>query len=382
MCWQPLFSSNDKNIIWQKINAIAKFLTHKELISNPYLMHGTIGKLLFLFHYCFELTDEECYESTSNELFHTIEKILETAICINDSTHYNSDFDNGLSGIGWTLSYLVDKKMVDLDIFEILGKVDPWICRQMIYKTQNNKIGLLNGASGIALYCLKRDDRFHKEYICRFVLELYKQIQVNQRQTIFDYSLPWGLSGCYLLLRKIEMKYIDIKYLPETIKAFEKLISKQSIRLTSTLETSSGWHQNEVGLLWTLLHIEKTRIWALEQFMKYGKLHLNRKDQELESGLYGGSFSLGHIFNHIYQLSKENNFKDIAISFFYKGFKQANYTNQNSNQKLWYTGINGIYGLHSEDILGGLAGIGLAMLATVSNKKPSWDEMLLLSIEP
>lgn len=104
-----------------------------------------------------------------------------------------------------------------------------------------------------------------------------------------------------------------------------------------------------------------------------------KHDREyLEAGLYGGSFSLGLLFNRIYRLSGCSEFRELSSDFLCRGLSHANYTDEKTGYRLWYTGINGVYGVHY-GLLGGLAGIGLVLLSAVSEKESGWDEALLLS---
>ena len=110
--------------------------------------------------------------------------------------------------------------------------------------------------------------------------------------------------------------------------------------------------------------------------------------------MYGGSFSLGHLFNRIYRLSGCSEFRELSSDFLCRGLNHANYTDEKTGYRLWYTGINGVYGVHYA-MLGGLAGNGLVHLSAdsekeshltensfaegFSEKESGWDEALLLS---
>lgn len=72
----------------------------------------------------------------------------------------------------------------------------------------------------------------------------------------------------------------------------------------------------------------------------------------LEAGLYGGNFSLGHLFNRIYRLSWLFGISGIIVRFLCRGLSHANYTDKKTGYRLWYTGINGVYGVHY-GLLGG-----------------------------
>lgn len=63
-------------------------------------------------------------------------------------------------------------------------------------------------------------------------------------------------------------------YIAELADNLENQLKCQAISLENTLNTLPGWSQSEVGTLWSLLHIPETKDRALEQWVQYGKLHL------------------------------------------------------------------------------------------------------------
>lgn len=375
---QPIFIEQDSHAIWQKINEIARILIEFESDYDPFLMYGEAGIQLFLFHRCFALNDEEYYAMVSDKYFQKIDNIHKKTLFINDSQECNAGLASGLSGIGWMLDYMIRYPMIDADLFEVMESVDPKVFRRMIYDVQEDRYDLLQGATGIALYCVNRNERFPREYLNRFVAELYKRMTLGKLNDFHDYTIPSGLSGVYLLIRKIWQKYPDMNYITEIADNLEKQLKSQEVSLKNTLTTLPGWSQPEAGVLWSLLHIPETRDRALEQWGQYGKLYLEHGHEYLEAGLYGGNFSLGHLFNRIYRLSGESEFRKFSATFFQRGLDHANYTDEKTGCHLWYTGINGVYGLHY-GMLGGLAGIGLALLAAVTGEEPRWDEAFLLS---
>ena len=375
---QPIFTETAQKNIWQRINEITLLLMKFDRDYDPFLMYGEAGIQLFLFHRCFELDDEECYAKVTDKYFQKIDNIHKKILYINDPQECNACLADGLGGIGWMLDYMIRYPMIEADLFDVMGSVDPKIFRRMIYDIQEDRYDLLQGAAGIALYCMNRNERFPREYLNRFIAELYKRMTLGKLNNIQDYSIPSGLSGLYLLVRKIRLKYPDMDYIAELADNLGNQLKCQAISLKNTSNTLPGWSQSEAGVLWSLLHIPETRDRALEQWAQYGKLHLEHDHEYLEAGLYGGSFSLGHLFNRIYRLSGCSEFRKLSSDFLHRGLSQANYTDEKTGCRLWYTEINGVYGVHY-GLLGGLAGIGLALLAAVSEKESGWDESLLLS---
>ena len=225
---------------------------------------------------------------------------------------------------------------------------------------------------------LYKSGRFAKEYLNRFVWELYKRICSNKLDGSDDFSIPTGLAGLWCVLQKLENRYFRIEYLSDIIDYLTDIfIQRKTVELTAKKGIIPGWNRSEVGLLWTRFQISQTKSQALEQWEDYGKLYLDNDDC-FEAGLYGGNFSLGHLFNRIYQQTGELQFKHFAERFFLKGLQHVNYTEPQTGYNVWNTGINNVYGFH-RGVLGGLAGIGLALLSTVSDESPDWDESLLLS---
>lgn len=376
MSWNPIFTDTLRDSTWQKIHEIASILLQADN-TDPFLMHGDIGDILFLFYYCSETGNEEYYEKATRLFFDCIDKqkpLLKTDKDIEPL----SSFENGLSGFGWCLTHFQAQEITSGEVFDTMGTVDPQILRSMIYHVQNDRYGFLQGASGIALYCLNKPDRFAEEYLNRFVWELYKRICSNKLNSIDDFSIPTGLAGLWCVLQKISDKHFRIEYLSDIINCItDILIRQKTVELTDKKGIIPGWNRNEVGLLWTRFQIPQTKSQALEQWVDYGKLYLDNDDC-FESGLYGGNFSLGHLFNRIYQQTGETKFKHFAERFFLKGLQHVNYTEPQTGYDVWNTGINNVYGFH-RGLLGGLSGIGLALLSTVSDESPDWDESLLLS---
>jgi len=165
---------------------------------------------LFLLHRCFELDDEECYDEISVRYSRQIDEIHKETLTINDPQTCNAGIADGLSGIGWMLDYMIRYPMIEADLFDVMGSADPKIFRRMIYDVQEDRFDLLQGAGGIARYCLNREERFPREYLNRFVAELHKRMELCKWNDIQDYSIPSGLSGLYLLIRKIRSKYPDM----------------------------------------------------------------------------------------------------------------------------------------------------------------------------
>ncbi len=113
----------DEKII-DRLRRIANvLLLNASFIENPGLLNGKMGIAIFFYHYT-RYTNNKIYEDYAGKL---IDEIYEE---INTSTPVN--FENGLTGIGWGIEYLVKNKFVQADTDEALGDIDSAIYRHRI----------------------------------------------------------------------------------------------------------------------------------------------------------------------------------------------------------------------------------------------------------
>src|SRR5579872_13877 len=77
-----------------------------------------------------------------------------------------TDFENGLSGIGWALEWLAQNNILHINTDEILEDIDDALYRSVVY-TSENDISLRSGDLGKLLYFLYRHNSENEGY-CLF----------------------------------------------------------------------------------------------------------------------------------------------------------------------------------------------------------------------
>jgi hypothetical protein len=120
-------------------------LLNASFIDNPGLLNGKMGIAIFFYHYS-RYKKNKIYEDYAGEL---IDEIYEE---INSSTPVN--FENGLTGIGWGVEYLVRNKFVQADTDEALADIDTSVYRNSLYRPFLLESG--NDIFGYGLYFLAR----------------------------------------------------------------------------------------------------------------------------------------------------------------------------------------------------------------------------------
>ncbi len=121
-------------------------LLNASFIDNLGLMHGKMGIAIYFF-YLARQAQNPIYEDYAGELLDEIYNEI--------STSTSFDFENGLTGIGWGIEYLVQNGFIEADTDEVLEEFDNRVFKELVYNTPRN-IGVLNGLLGIGAYFLMR----------------------------------------------------------------------------------------------------------------------------------------------------------------------------------------------------------------------------------
>ena len=133
-------------MIGDRLQRIANILLlNSSFLDNPGLLNGKMGIAIFFYHYG-RIAGKKTYEDYAGEL---VDEIYEE---INTSTPVN--FENGLTGIGWGIEYLVKNGFVHADTDEALEEVD-----NIVYSNSINRPILIDSGKdlfGYGLYYLVR----------------------------------------------------------------------------------------------------------------------------------------------------------------------------------------------------------------------------------
>ena len=144
-----------------------------------------------------------------------------------------------------------------------------------------------------------------------------------------------------------------------------------------------GWCYGDLGIamaLWqagVALHNESWKNKALEILLFAAEKRRNlEKNFVKDAGLCHGTAGIGHIFYRVWWNTKMSEFKKAADYWFEQTLKMAIFADGLAGYKAW----NGRDGWkNKENLLEGIAGIGLALLTYYYEIEPTWDECMLLS---
>jgi hypothetical protein len=238
----------DEKII-DRLRRIANLLLlNASFIDNPGLLNGKMGIAIFFYHYS-RYTNNKIYEDYAGEL---IDEIYEE---INTTTPVN--FENGLTGIGWGIEYLVKNKFVQADTDEALSEIDTTVYRNSLYRPFLIESG--NDLFGYGLYYITRlrehgdDDNnlntlFKKQHLiyltddCERILiqKKYLDFKIESLSTDTINSFLWFLLEMHqwgIFRFKVEKLFHSLpEYISNCLQGTDQISAKnQLIRLTEDI---------------------------------------------------------------------------------------------------------------------------------------------------
>lgn len=112
------------------------------------LLHGKLGLSIYFYHLAKRHENHEFHEVADSMLGEIFEKLSEDKL--------DFDFETGLAGIAYGISYLVNSDFVDADLDDTLGELDDRIYKYLEDQKTNLPANLQNGVIGYLFYCLNR----------------------------------------------------------------------------------------------------------------------------------------------------------------------------------------------------------------------------------
>jgi len=315
--------------------------------------------------------------------------------------------------VGWMMMHLKGKGLVNFETNDFFEDIDYYLYSALKNDLKNVNYDFLHGYLGILYYFLERLEFNLSLKVENLILDAIQNVftkiktkaigceegikwksKVSRSSDVFGYNLglAHGIPSIINLLCKLSLKQsrydikilisLGINYLNSTrLPSSSTSLYSNFIREDGVNSGSSrmGWCYGDLGIGITLLNAGKImnsndfESKALDIFNH----SINRTEME-DNGVRDACFCHGtsgisHIFNRVYQRTGLTNYKDIAV---YWNQQTINLLEDTNGYKTWFNSIGwqNEYGL-----LEGVSGIGLSLLASISNENPNWDNCFLVS---
>ena len=196
------------------------------------------------------------------------------------------------------------------------------------------------------------------------------------------YQLDINPEKAKILIDEIVHYLLDHRQDPITHKTYYPYAVSES-DVEAEKNTRLAWCYGDLGVccaLWQVaqvFHDIQLQDNVLE-IMAYTATRKNLKENEVcDAGLCHGTAGIAHIFNRFYQDTHHQVFQEAALFWYEQTLELAAFSDGLAGYKTC-AGHTHKYE-NCTGLLEGIAGIGLALIASVADFEPSWDECLLLS---
>jgi hypothetical protein len=133
----------------EKLQEINGYLLENAKDENGLgLLHGKLGLSIYFFQLFRKTENKEFLEAAENLVGEIFEKLSEAKL--------PTDFENGLAGISYGISYLVNSNFVEADLDETLGELDDRIYKYLEDQKTKLPANFRNGLIGYLIYSLDR----------------------------------------------------------------------------------------------------------------------------------------------------------------------------------------------------------------------------------
>lgn len=374
------------------------------------LYSGTLGKALYYITYGIYLSDE----SYVDKGLAVLEDVIQTT---SESEFPQLTLSNGISGLANTLLMLKEADLLELSEDD-LGQFDLVLSSAVQLFNRDNNFDFLHGLTGCAVYFAHRVRIFGPDETSVKVLEdaityleritvpaaigAYPVTKVTFGEINFqgiNFGLSHGIpSFIYLLLQihragvlqersqSLIYAYIDFMFsranaMPGSFSYFPTAIPLNPDDYEGDLSASRvAWCYGDLGAGMVLLQVanhfqDKALFQKAEEILLF---QATREDASIdESGLCHGTSGVMHMFNRLYQMTRNKAFKTAAEYWQEETYKQARHSGNLSGLKTpnWQDKI------HENDgsMLTGYIGTGLTLMAMNADHEPVWDRLLMLS---
>jgi lantibiotic modifying enzyme len=412
--WRPILSGVEADRAWQAIERIADTLpspddpafVHDDA-RGPGLATGQAGVAIFHAYLA-----EARGRARDRDL---AEQHLDRAAETLSARSLAATLFSGFVGIGWAVEHLTGRLFSRVEGEDPTSEIDEAVREELDLGTRVHDFDLVTGAVGLGVYALERPIAAGRVLFARVLADLEARAEATPEglafrtrpgsipgqlrdqfpDGYFNLGLAHGAPGVVALLAAACWRDIErdrARSMLERTLAW-LLAQRQPAEVGSAFGQRSGaleatrcaWCYGDPGVSIALLHAARALDdRELEQVaLSIARAAADRSQHRSgvrDAGLCHGAAGLALIFNRLHQSTRDPTCLEAARTWCARTLD------------LWQpaesgTGFRRCHGATTEQVqwvedpslLGGAAGIGLALLSAVTPRDPAWDRMLLLS---
>lgn len=331
-----------------------------------------------------------------------------------EDAHRLYSFGYGISGLTWTLCYLLECGLINFDSVSISKEFDEEIYKNGIANLDHDRFDFIEGFIGIGVYFIERlksekniiaylnnfieiiyakSEMTNEEILVNSCINPFKRFTNDKEEKEYDIGLAHGVPSIIVFLSKVCAILPDNEKCRKLLHFTINWLLKNECSLpnnglfphvvgnSSPMISRLAWCYGDLGIassLWqagVILNDQAYKNKAIEIILRASKRRNFEETMVKDAGICHGSAGVAHFFNRFYQITNITEFEDASIFWFNETINMARFGDGIGGYKLWSSNK----WVNIPGLLEGTAGIGLTLLSAISNIEPKWDRCLLLS---
>lgn len=307
--------------------------------------------------------------------------------------------------------HLNEQGFTDIDMSDVHEAYKEFLTDQMLHEIKQGRYDFMHNALGPVQYFLKSGDKTMDEPLAEVVQWLNKTgtweddrvkwgTDMNpSKEKTYNISMSHGSSSIILFLsrliaagkgsdelRKLLVSAVNFilsqQYDPEQMNCYFPHASLEEGPIRSRL----AWCYGDLGVasaLWQAGKIMNNHTWVVkaeEVFTLAASRRGLEEGMAMDAGICHGTAGIAHIFNRMYRETSIPALRDACNYWIEETLSVAKFKNKHAGYMV-YRIDDKIDEMEEFSLLMGIAGIGLSLIAYLSDKHEDagWDELFLLS---
>jgi lantibiotic biosynthesis protein len=369
--------------------------------ANDSLLGGGLGMAFYYYHLYKIFNNEDYADKALDFIEHAVNLSGEA-----DKTLFGASFSAGGAGMGYLIKTLHDDGLLDMDLEDELSDLDEYLFQSALAMiVQDGNLDYLHGAAGIIYYFSHRlpDARSH-ERVTRLITAFIQKKIVTENGTWFsnyvmdkddrteiNFSLSHGQTGFLLILMRAYNKGILIPEIPEIVLSginqvvhFKRQPKDESLSFfPSTVKNNNSgemlfsnrlaWCYGDLNILLLLYEASeflKNPAWKLMANEMAPAITGRKSEAETavsDAHFCHGSAGLVQVYHRLFELSGLPEYKEASAYWLQKTLELL----PNDLEK-------DTYNEKACNLLEGLVGINLTLVASISEKPVNWGNLFLI----
>lgn len=311
------------------------------------LMTGELGEIIFAYEYAYK-QNNIFYKKQADEKMNSFLVKAEKVI-----SHYN--IKTGTAGLGLGLKYLVDKGYIDFDWKKFMTRIESPMYKYMLEQMNTGNMGLIDGASGVALY-------FFEMGVC--VINQTFLVAIERYLEKEDCSVNNDILDVLSFLLFVNEKKPELNL----IHLLERIVCKIQPTISIPLLSFYSGDLRKLYLVYKASQVIGNQYlmnYCFECVLESSKRKDVITEEVNDASIYSGSAGVALIY---FLLNKEKK-SDQLVSAYHFWLDDISYKVNNLNTEYF---LSSKYPQYNRGLLFGAAGIGLSLLAIMTEDIPSW----------